>query len=504
MKIFLIVIFLILIAAAIFFGPWLFLPLAAGVLVALAILIGRPNGKLAKILRGVQIVAVCAAVVIVVALVLNTPWAPKPVRTSFASKANSFLARLTGPPPGRARPTLATLEVDRLSLRNALQMERQKVMLISKALALYQVALMEYQAAASSGKPDERLSGAIAEFHSIFEKERPGAGGKTIRLLAPDELDAHLQRASAAINKLEAEGLSNDKDSQALRRFKSGIPSALNDFQLDPLYLVVTTLQDRLKTSLHVQLSPELTYEVRYDRDHDSLISEQRTRISLSENPASEVDLTGFFTSQNGQLAVNLREEVVVQEDSSPERLIEPKMSTYNLRPGIKDLTITKRVIRRNAAERIVGGSLPIQFVQVRIDWPLPRTHALTLALQEPGNAYNTWPFVVRIENKDDASLNRILMPRYAVYFVEPAMDVKLTASNDEVTPGASAGKLRDLVPDSTQIIRIELLPWYLSNLTGQKIKEYLVVENMTAALIIGLISGVGLTVLKASWGSKA
>jgi len=72
-------------------------------------------------------------------------------------------------------------------------------------------------------------------------------------------LDAHLQGASAAINKLEAEGLSNDKDSQALRRFKSGIPSALNDFQLDPLYLVVTTLQDRLKTSLRVQLSPDLT-----------------------------------------------------------------------------------------------------------------------------------------------------------------------------------------------------------------------------------------------------
>jgi hypothetical protein len=500
MKIVLIVLFVILIGAAVFLGPWLFLPIAAGVLTAWAILIGTPCGKFAKLLRVVQISAVCVAVMIAVGLVINTPWAPQPVRTSFASKANSFLARLMGPSRGTVRLSLATIEVDRLSLRNALQMERRKVTLISKALALYQVAGMEYEAQASSGNPDERLSAAIKEFHSIFEKERLDPDGKTIRLLKPEDLEVHLERASAAIDKLEIDGLSNATDSQTLRRFKSGIPNALNNFQLEPLYLVVTTLQDRLKTSLRVQLSPDPTYEVKYDRDTNSVISQQRTRINLSDNPASEVDLTGFFTSQNGQLSTNLYEEVLVKEDSSPEKIMEPKTPAYSLRPGVKELVITKRIIRRNAAEGIVGGSLPLQFVQVRVDWPLPPKHAITLALQERGNPNTTWPFVVPIDNKDDASLNRILMPRYAVYFVEPTMDVKPTASNDELTPSVSAGKLRDLVPDSAQVIRVELLPRYLSNSGGQKIKEYLVIENMIAAVIISLISGAGLFGLKASW----
>ena len=504
MKIALIILFLVLISAAIFLGPWLFLPIAAGVLTAWAILIGTPYGKFARFLRIVQIITVCVAVIIVVGLVMNTPWAPPPVRTSFASKANSFLARLTGPQRSDMRLSLATIEADRLSLRNALQMERKKVTLISKALDLYQVAVMEYQAQASSGNPDERLSAAIKEFHSLFEKERLGPDGKSMRLLAPEDLDAHLERAIAAIDKLESEGLSNAKDSQALRRFKSGIPNALNDFQLEPLHQVVTQLQDRLKTSLRVQLSPESTYEVKYDRDSNSLISQQRTSIDLTDNPASEVDLTGFFTSQDGQLSTNLYEEVSVKEDSSQEKIIAPKTPAYSLRPGVKNLGITKTIIRRKAAEAIVGGSLPLQFVQVRVDWPLPPKHAITLALQERGNPNTTWPLVVPIDNKNDAALNRILMPRYSVYFVEPAIDVKQSASNDELTPTLSAGKLRDLVRDSPQAIRVELLPGYLSNSGGQKIKEYLAIENMFAAIIFWLISGVGLMVLKASWSGTA
>ena len=95
-------------------------------------------------------------------------------------------------------------------------------------------------------------------------------------------------------------------------------------------------------------------------------------------------------------------------------------------------------------------------------------------------------------------------MPRYSVYFVEPAIDVKQSASNDELTPTLSAGKLRDLVRDSPQAIRVELLPGYLSNSGGQKIKEYLAIENMFAAIIFWLISGVGLMVLKASWSGTA
>jgi hypothetical protein len=148
----------------------------------------------------------------------------------------------------------------------------------------------------------------------------------------------------------------------------------------------------------------------------------------------------------------------------------------------------------------VIGGSLPVQLYQVKVDWPLLPSRGVTLALQERNNPISTWPFVLPIENKDDASLSRIMMPRYAVYFVDPAIDkMERTASSDELTPSASVGNLRALVPASAQVIRIELLPRYLSNSTGQKLKEYLAVENLVAAVILWLITVVGLGMLRPS-----
>ena len=484
-------------------APWIFLPLLAGVLVALPIYLGTSSYKfLQKLLFYAKLISVGAAVAIAGWFVAFTPW--KPTQTSVASKANTALSRLTGESARPPREVLATLEVDRLSVRSALQMERQKVTLISRALAVYHVARSEYQTQANSGNPDEKLAAALKDFLAPFEKERTDANGKNFRLLAPEHLDAHLASAIAAIDKLEEDDIMSTADSQALRRFKLGIPNAINNFQLDQLYLAVTNLQDRLKTSLRIQLSPDSTYSAKYDRDTDSLITEQITRIRLSDNPASEIDLTGFFTSQDGQLGTNLTEEVRIQEDSFTAQTIQPKKSAYNLRANVSQLVISKKIIRRGATEPVIGGSLPLQFTQVRIDWPLPRTHAFTLALQERGNPNSTWPFVVSVENKDDASLSRILMPRYGVYFIEPAIDkLVTTASDDELTPSAAVGNVRALAPGSAQLIRIELLPRYLSNTTGQRLKEYLVVENIGAALILWIITVLGLAALTQTgpWG---
>jgi hypothetical protein len=107
----------------------------------------------------------------------------------------------------------------------------------------------------------KKLATALKEFQTVFEKERVDAStGKSRRLLAPDPLEAHLARTSSAIDKLEADGLSSASDQQALRRFKLGIPDALNTYLVDQLYLAVTNLQDKLKTSLKVQLSLDSTY----------------------------------------------------------------------------------------------------------------------------------------------------------------------------------------------------------------------------------------------------
>lgn len=503
MKVIATIILLILASLPFLVAPWIFLPILAGILVALPICVGTPNNEFfKKVVLWTKAILVGGAVVIAVWFIVLTPWIP--AHTSVASRANISLSRLPGDSHRSDSPTLAAVEVDRLSLRAALQMERQRVTLISRALDLYQVARTEYQTQVNDGNPDEKLAIALKEFQSLFEKERadPSGSGKSIRLLAPEQLEIHLTHANQAIDKLEADGLANAVDSQALRRFKLGIPDALNSFQLDQPYLAVTTLQDRLKNSLKVQLSADSTYSAKYNRDDDSLISEQITRIRLSDNPASQIDLTGFFTSKDGHLSGGLNEEVSIQEDSYTEQVVPPKEPLYSLRSSTNQIVISKRIIRNNASEQISTGSLPLQFVQVRVDWPLPRSHTLTLALQERGNSNSTWPYVLSIENKDDASLSRILVPQYALYFVDPAIEMSTTASNDELTPNPVVGSLRALVPGSSQVIRIELLPSYLSNSSGQKFKEYLAIENISAALILWLITVVGIRALKPSNGT--
>jgi hypothetical protein len=359
---------------------------------------------------------------------------------------------------------------------------------------------MEYQAQAESGNPDQDLNAALLDFHSVFEKERPDSTGSVFHLLAPDELQTYLERTSQAIDKLEGKDLATATDSQSLRQCRLRIPFDLKEYQLDQLYSTVTNLQNRLKNSLKVQFSPASTYTVKYNREQNAIISEQRTAILLSRNPASEIDLTGFFTSQDRNLTPNLSEEIGIQEDSFPEQIVQPRKATYSLRPTVNQVVISKRIIRANASERVIGGSLPVQLYQVKVDWPLLPSRGVTLALQERNNPISTWPFVLPIENKDDASLSRIMMPRYAVYFVDPAIDkMERTASSDELTPSASVGNLRALVPASAQVIRIELLPRYLSNSTGQKLKEYLAVENLVAAVILWLITVVGLGMLRPS-----
>ena len=492
MKIVATIILIVLAALPFLIAPWIFLPILAGVLVGFAVWLGAPQGATAqKVIRWVKTISVAVAVIIAAGFVLLTPWQP-PARTSVASKANVAISRLPGDSPRLTSPMMTALEVDRISVRAALQMERQRVTAIARALNLYQVARAEYHTQANAGTPDEKLAAALKEFEAQFAKERPDpAGGMhTIRLLSPDRLDAHLVRAHQVIDKLEEDGTAATLDSQALRRFKLGIPDALSPLNLDQLYLATTGLQDRLKSSLKVQLSAESTFSVKFERDGDTLTYQQDTRVRLSDTPASDMDLTGFFTSRDGRLSEHLDEEVRVQEDASPEQIVSPKQPVFRLRSKVSSVVISKRLVRRHASEPVSSGVLPLQFSMVHVDWPLPRAHALTLGLQERGNPNSTWPFILSIENKDEAALARILLPRYSFYFSDPAIEkVSTTSSADELVPGATAGNLRALLPGSAQAIRVEMAPRYLSNSPSQKLKDYFAIENMIAAIIISVIT---------------
>lgn len=470
-------------------GYWLFIPIVAAVLIAIPIYLEKPVSQLAqKATKITKMIAVGLAVLVALGFIF---WSPsKPQRSSAASRLNTLVSRLPGSTT-IAGLNMGLLEADMLSLRSALQRQRQQVSVIGGGLSLRDVAKAEYDSQVP-GSRDEKLQDSLSKFADAF-RPRPD-----FRPENPDQLENHLNKAAEAIDALE--NTANDSkfaDTQQIRRFIEGIPDALRSFELDPLYYAVTDLQDRLNSSLKVEMGIESLFTVTYDRKNDTLISEQDNLLKLSNNRASYVNVTGFFSSADGRLGPGLTEEVFIQEEASAEQKISSKEPVYRLRMSSGSIRIGKRVRMSNASQPISPGKLPLQFTAVQINWPLPSKHAVTLGIQEHGNPNITWPFVVSIDNSPDAALSRIVVPRYSFYYSDPGIDkVTTTATSDELTPG-SVGKLSRLFPGSRETIRIELAPSYLSNSPSQKFKEYLVTENLLAGSIIWLITVIGLGALK-------
>lgn len=475
-------------------SPWALIPIGVGLLGGAAIFF--EVSKLPWLAKSVRVVK---AVVVVVALgattwfVMGTPWKPSPA--SVASRANQMVRGVVEDASVAPKPALSPTELDRLNLREALQNERRKLALVSRALYLNEAARNARLRQTASGSVDDKLSSALKEFEALYQTERPGAGGSKVRLLAPAPLAEHVKRTAAEIDRLEKEGQAGNRSSQELRDFRLGIADALRPFETEALFGAVSTLQEQLKAAVNLQLGVEQSYVARYDRDTDSLILEHIAMLRLADNPVSEIDLTGFLSVPDGKPGPDLDEAIFVRADARPEEKVDPSAPRFKLPVGVRELVLTKRVTRRNAAEPLARKPMPFQFSQVRVEWPLPREQGVTLTIR-PGGAGEEWPYVVPLKTADDARLARILLPRYSVHYVHPAMEAKVGAQFDELAP-ADAGRLRLLQPAAPSAIRVELLPRYLSNETGQKIKAYLAVENLIAAAFFAAIAFWGVGALK-------
>lgn len=490
---------------ALLLAPWALIPILAGLLAGAAIWFEVSNKPWAvRWIRRIKAVALAAAVGAIVWFAFDTPWKPQP--TSVATRANRLVTGLVQPAAPADGAAVATDDLDRLNLREAMQDERRKLALIAQAPSLYEAARKTNLRQTSSEGPDEKLAAALREFQAQFEKDRekegendrPSGKGKPVRLLAPEALQAHVKSAAAAIDRLENEGLAGNRSSQELRNFRHSIPDRLNDFQIDALFGTVAALQEQLRSSLKLQLAMEPTYTVRYERTSDSLVAEQAVRLRLADNTASEIDLTGLLSVTDGKLGAHLSEVITVKADAREEERIDGTQPRYKLPPGVRELVVTKKVTRTHAAEPLFNGWLPVQFTQVRVDWPIGREHGVTISLK-PGNSGEEWPLVVPLKYTPEARLGNILVPKYATHFVEPAMEIKVSADHDQLDPGDKAGRLRTLSAGPANAIRVELLPWFLSNPIGQTIKPYLAAESLLAALVFFVITVWGAAALKPS-----
>lgn len=485
---------LLALGVALLLAPWAMIPIGVGSLGGAAVFFEVSKRPwLEKTARVFKSVVVLVALAVATWFVIGTPLKPAP--SSVVSRANQMVRGVVEDASVAPRPALSQTELDRLNLREALQNERRKLALISRALYLNEAARNARVRQTASGGADEKLAGALKEFESLYQAERASGGEGKVRLLTPAALAEHVKRTAAEIDRLEIDGQAGNKSSQELRDFRLGIAAAMLPFETEALFGAVSTLQEQLKTAVNLQLAAEQSYVARYDRASDSLVLEQTALLRLAENPVSEVDLTGFMSVADGRLGQGVREEIFVRADSRPQERVDPTTPLFKLPVGVRDLALTKRLTRERATEQLAGGLLPLQFSQVRVEWPLPREQGATLTIRPSGTG-EEWPYVVPMKIADDAKLARVLMPRYAVHYVHPFMETKVTAEADELVPG-DAGRLRLLQPGAPTALRVELLPWFMSNETGQKLKSYLAAENLYAAAIFAAIAIWGVGALK-------
>lgn len=477
-------------------APWLIIPLAAGLLSVLLAVIWEPRsrigGQIAWVLKPVLMVTLLGFAVWLVWFIPKQP-VLEPYEANGLNTLVAQWLRISAPvSAGSVDP----VQSDRRSLVAALGRERQKIALISGALDLRHTAGAELVRRNTKNLLDDQgLAKALGDLKAALER---GAGTNAVSLLNPPQLKKHMDGATAEIDKLEKEGLAGGQDPQQVRGRITAIPHALRTLQLDSLLATTVALQNALEASLGVNLAPQSIYQSSYDRSADTLTSEQWVTILLENLNATQVDLSGLISRGDNLVGADRREEIFLREDAKPIQSITYDKPLYRLADRTRQLVIIKRVTRRKASAPFLIEEIPVSFKEVRIDWPLPLAQAFTITLQKPDDPAAVWPSAVAIDVGEDAALQRVVLPSNAVYYVEPVMKRAKTATADELHPDDATPKIRALA--GGQVIRVQVMPSLLSNKYGQAYKEYIVLKNTAAAIVVWVLATLGGLLLTKPW----
>jgi hypothetical protein len=477
-------------------APWLIIPLAAGLLSVLLAVIWEPRsrigGNIARVLKPVLIIALLGFAVWLIGFI------PKqPVLEAYeANGLNTLMAQWLRISPPLSATAVDPVLSDRRTLVAALGRERQKIALISGAPDLRRTADAELVRRNTKGLADEHgLGKALGDLKTAFDR---GATPNAASLLDPPQLKKQMDRATAEIDKLGKEGLAAGQDPQQVREKIRAIPTALRPFDLDSLYATTVALQNALETSLGVNIASQSSYQSTYDRAADTLTSEQWVTIPLENLIATQVDLRGLLSRGDNLMGPDRREEVFLREDAKPIQSITHDKPVYRLADKTRQLVIIERVTRGKASARFLRDEIPMSLKEVRIDWPLPVAQAFTITLQKADDAAAVWPSTVTVDVAGDAALQRVVMPSDAVYYVEPVMKRAKTATVDELHPDNATPKIRELA--GGQVIRVQVMPALLSNKYGQAYKEYIVLKNTAAAIVVWVLATLGGLLLTKPW----
>lgn len=163
MRILRILLTILAVGMALFVAPWALVPIAVGLIGGAVVLFEVSKRPwMQKAVLYFKTAAVVAALAVTTWFVIGTPL--KPEQVSIGSRVNQAVRGVVHDASVAPRLAQSQADLDRLNLREALQNERRKLALISKALYLNEAASKTRMRQTTIGGADEKLSGALDKF----------------------------------------------------------------------------------------------------------------------------------------------------------------------------------------------------------------------------------------------------------------------------------------------------------------------------------------------------
>ncbi len=322
------------------------------------------------------------------------------------------------------------------------------------------------------------LGSALTNLEDTFAKNGTPVPGS---LMDPSNLGTYVEQSGRELAEIERITLDPEATSDQLRRNRLGLANRLAPYKGQVLYDAVQRVENALRQIFKVDLgTPVAENTVTYDRASDEIVSTQVFTIDLGGHKASSIDVSGLIPQQitGKALSIKVRQDDHKDEDID---LADPRVPL----DGARQIVITRLLAHPNASRPVFDSRLWVPFREISVQWPFPLSSSVRLAMLYPDGSSGDWPYVVALRSSDTETLKTIHVPRNSYFFSEDVVPPPPDVSDLTLLP--SAPHLASLAWDKS--IKVQLLPWYLSNKICQRLKEYLALESIIGSLLIATIS---------------
>ena len=365
--------------------------------------------------------------------------------------------------------------------------QRRKLNLVRDAMRLYDAADAALVNVRGTKNTNE-LEAELANLRSTLEHLRI-PGNEPLALFSVDALEKHVSAAMAALDSVLNQAKTVRQDAPRIKELTGAIKTDQQEhFGIESLYGAAERVRSVLSSSFESQLAMIHRFESRYSRtrERDELVSTHSVTIDISSLKSSRIDLSDLIAGVNDDPTKAKFSRVQIEVDGVTRPDLTPSSQQQPLGANAKKLRIVRTFAKSNVARPARHWAFPSPVFEVDMTWPLASSYAITLSVPAYGTSGAAWPYEVRIEAPENATLDRIAVPKHSFFYSAPPMEMTAAPDSDELAAPKNL-TLREMENDTP--IRVQVLATWLSLGIVQSYKDRLFFDNLIAAVVVALLA---------------